>query len=147
MVGSEVRKSFQMIGVLPFVPPGDVNMAWIHLKPLLTHDMAAFAGYMEYTWLGTSLDGTSGMPPYADFLNPPTWRKGGTTASRVSSPAPTRQSGASWMHSTFTHRARTFTHRAVKHLIRTLLLHDRRSGLTTMITCRESLAVMTVILF
>ena len=38
VVGSKVRKSFQMIGALPFVLP----------------DMAVFAGYMDYTWLGTS---------------------------------------------------------------------------------------------
>ena len=108
VVESEVRKSFQMIGALPFFTPDDVDMARIHLKPLLPPDMAAFAGYMDYTWLGTSSsdphgwnqwDENSGMPPSADVLDPPTWRKGGTTASRVSSLAPTRRSGAnSWMH-------------------------------------------------
>ena len=54
MVGSEVRKSFQMIGTLPCVPPDDVDMAWRHHKPLLLADMVAFAEYMEYTWLGKS---------------------------------------------------------------------------------------------
>ena len=39
---SDVRKSFQMIGALLFVSPGDVDMAWRQLKPLLPPDMAAF---------------------------------------------------------------------------------------------------------
>ena len=34
-----------------------------------------------------------------DFLDLPTWQKGGTTASKVSSTAPTRRSGALWMYS------------------------------------------------
>ena len=65
MVGSEVKKSFKMIGDLP---PGDVDMAWRrHLKPLLLPDNvnAAMSGpdtavftihrlHVEYTWLGTS---------------------------------------------------------------------------------------------
>ena len=45
----------------------------------------------------TSLDENSGMPPSADFLDPPTWRKGRTTASKVLSTVPTRLTGTSWM--------------------------------------------------
>ena len=30
--GSDVRKAFKMVGALPFVPLGDVEMAWRHLK-------------------------------------------------------------------------------------------------------------------
>ena len=95
MLGSEVRKSFKIVGALPFVPPEDVEMAWRHLKPLIPADMAAFVGYMERTWLGTSSneplltssDGISGMlqsVESVDFLDPPTSRKGGTTDSRAS---------------------------------------------------------------
>ena len=50
--------------------------------------------------------------------------------------APTRRSGASWMHSSCN------IHSELK-----IVNHDRRSGLTTMIACTESLAVMTAFLF
>ena len=55
----------------------------------------------------TSLDGTSGMPPFADFLDPPTCRKGGTTASKVLS---TDQPDYLELYGCT--QARTLTHRA-----------------------------------
>jgi len=54
VVGSEIRKSFQMMGALPFVPIDDVDRAWRYLKPLLPGDMDAFSRYFEHTWMGTS---------------------------------------------------------------------------------------------
>ena len=60
-----------MIGALPFVPPGDVDMAWRHLKPILPTDMAAFTGYMEFTCLGTS-----STKPLSDKLG---WNQWDTT--------------------------------------------------------------------
>ena len=50
--------------------------------------------------------------------------------------APTRRSGASWMHWS-----------CIIHSELKIVKHDRRSGLTTMIACTESLAVMTAFLF
>ena len=52
--GSDVRKAFKMVGALPFVPLGDVEMAWRHLKPTIPDDMAPFTSYFETTWMGTS---------------------------------------------------------------------------------------------
>ena len=93
----------------------------------------------------TSLDGTSGMPPFADFIDPPTCRKGGTTASKVLSTVPNRLSGNLWMHSSSNTHLQSWRLWSTSH--GHPLLHDRRSGLFTIIAFRESLAVMTVILF
>ena len=43
-----------MVAALPFVPLGDLDMAWRLLKPTLPTDMVAFVSYMEHTWIGTS---------------------------------------------------------------------------------------------
>ena len=54
VVNSPIRKSFMMIGAIPFVPVSDVDMAWRLLKPLLPAEMTSFARYYESTWIGTS---------------------------------------------------------------------------------------------
>ena len=54
VVGSDIRRSFQNIGVLPFLPIEDVLDAWIELKPTIPFDMDDFARYFEYTWIGTT---------------------------------------------------------------------------------------------
>ena len=54
VAGSDVRKIFQIIGALPFLPNGDVDMAWTLLRPTLPPEMSSFADYMDYTWIGTS---------------------------------------------------------------------------------------------
>ena len=46
--GSEARKSFQMIGALPFLPNGDVDIAWRLLRSTLSPEMSSLADYMEY---------------------------------------------------------------------------------------------------
>ena len=43
-----------LIGALPFLPNGDVDMAWTLLRPTLPPEMSSFADYMDYTWIGTS---------------------------------------------------------------------------------------------
>ena len=57
----EVRKSFQMFGTLPFIPNGDMNMARVHLRPLL--GMVSFTDYMEHTWIGTFACGPETISP------------------------------------------------------------------------------------
>ena len=102
-------EAFQMIGALPFALPDDVDMGedtsslFLQLtwRPSLDTWSTPGLGHLPRIPSSTSLDGTSGMPPSADFLDPPTWRKGGTTVSKVLSTAPTRRSGASWMHSSW----------------------------------------------
>ena len=54
VLGSQIRKSFQMIGALPFLPLDDMNRAWRLLKPTLPSDMDTFTKYVEDTWIGTS---------------------------------------------------------------------------------------------
>ena len=54
VVGSDIRRSFQNIGALPFLPIEDVLDAWIELKPTIPFDMDDFARYFEYTWIGTT---------------------------------------------------------------------------------------------
>ena len=51
---SPIRKAFQMMGAIPFVPIDDVDMVWRLLKPTLPSDMASFIQYYESTWIGTS---------------------------------------------------------------------------------------------
>ena len=53
MVGSDIRKAFQRIGALPFIPPEDVHYALQTLRPTLPADMDAFTLYFESTWMGT----------------------------------------------------------------------------------------------
>ena len=55
--GSAVRKAYKMVAALPFVPIGDIDMAWRFLKPTLPSDMAHFASYVENTWIGNSASG------------------------------------------------------------------------------------------
>ena len=40
---SDVHKYFSMMGDMPFVPLGDVDMAWRYLKPLIPAEMMEFA--------------------------------------------------------------------------------------------------------
>ena len=51
---SDIRRYFQMMGAIAFVPEDDVPTAWRFLKPLLPLDMAEFSSYFENTWIGTS---------------------------------------------------------------------------------------------
>ena len=43
-----------MMGALPFVPLGDLDLAWRLLKPTIPSDMEEFTTYFENTWVGTS---------------------------------------------------------------------------------------------
>ena len=43
VLGSEIRKSFQVMGALAFVLLDDVDRGWRYLKPLLPADMDAFS--------------------------------------------------------------------------------------------------------
>ena len=54
VAGSDARKSFQMIGALPFLPNSDVDMARRLFRPTLPPEMSSFADYMYYTRIGTS---------------------------------------------------------------------------------------------
>ncbi|XP_063684392.1 uncharacterized protein LOC134818682 [Bolinopsis microptera] len=51
----QVVGSFQRIGALPFIPPGDVHYAWqtLRVRPILSADMDVFTLYFESTWMGT----------------------------------------------------------------------------------------------
>ena len=51
---SDIRRYFQMMGAIAFVPEDDVPTAWRFLKPLLPLDMVEFSSYFENTWIGTS---------------------------------------------------------------------------------------------
>ena len=53
VVGSDIRKSFQRIGALPFIPSEDMDYAWQTLRPTLPADMDSFTRYFESTWMGT----------------------------------------------------------------------------------------------
>jgi hypothetical protein len=48
---SDVRRCYEMISALPFVPEDDVLYAWQQLRSLLPSDLDAFAAYIEYTWV------------------------------------------------------------------------------------------------
>ena len=50
---SEIRKSFQRIKPLPFVPEDDISSAWEVLKPTIPCEMANLTQYYESTWIGT----------------------------------------------------------------------------------------------
>ena len=54
VLGSDIRRSFQLIKSLPFVPVDDISCAWEVLKPTILFDMADFTQYCELTWIGTS---------------------------------------------------------------------------------------------
>ena len=53
VLGSDIRRSFQRIKSLPFVPVYDISYAWEVLKPTIPSDMADFSQYYESTWIGT----------------------------------------------------------------------------------------------
>ena len=59
----DVRRYFQMMGSIAFVPEEDVPTAWRFLKPLLPVDMTEFGDYFESTWIGTS----SRNPTFAHY--------------------------------------------------------------------------------
>ena len=40
--GSDVRTAFKLLGALPFVPLGDLDLAWRLLKPTIHADMVDF---------------------------------------------------------------------------------------------------------
>ena len=61
---SDVRRYFQMMGSIAFVPEEDVPTAWRFLKPLLPADMTEFGDYFESTWIGTS----SRNPTFAHYM-------------------------------------------------------------------------------
>ena len=52
--GSPIRKSFMMIGAIPYVPVSDVEMAWRFLKPTQPPQTTTFARYYESPWIGTT---------------------------------------------------------------------------------------------
>ena len=54
VIGSDIRKSVQRIGALPFVPEEDLDYAWDTLKPTIPNDMDDFVRYFESTWMGTA---------------------------------------------------------------------------------------------
>ena len=45
----DARKIFQIIGALPSLPNGDVDMARRLLRQTLPPEMSSFAGYIDYT--------------------------------------------------------------------------------------------------
>ena len=74
VAGSDVRKSLQIIGALPFLLNGDDDMAWRLLRPTFPPEMSPFADYMDYTW--------SGMLPSSDFQEAPTSQRDSTTGQK-----------------------------------------------------------------
>ena len=50
----DIRRHFQMVGAIAFIPEDNVSMALRFLKPLLPVDMAEFSSYYELTWIGTA---------------------------------------------------------------------------------------------
>ena len=72
VAGPDVRKSFQIIVDLPFVPNGDVD--FFAQLFLLRIEMFSFADYMDYTWIG--------IVPSSDFPEAPTSLRAGTTGSK-----------------------------------------------------------------
>ena len=52
-MNSDVRKYYKLITALPFVAEDDVLDAWLQLRSQLPSDLAAFASYVEYTWIGS----------------------------------------------------------------------------------------------
>ena len=54
VIGSDIRKSFQRIGAIPFVPDEDLDYTWDTLKPTIPNDMDDFVRYFESTWMGTA---------------------------------------------------------------------------------------------
>ena len=52
--GSDIRKWYKIISALPFLPEDEVKTGWNRIRPLLPSDLAPFAAYFEYTWVGTS---------------------------------------------------------------------------------------------
>ena len=88
VAGSDVRKSFQIIGAFPFLPNGDVDMTWRLIRPTFPPEMSSFADYMAYTWVGILLS--------SDFPIAPTSQRDGTTGSKAWSAASILPSGNYW---------------------------------------------------
>ena len=84
---SDLRKYFQMMGAVAFVPEEDVAMAWRFLKLLLPADITEFTTFYDSTSILTSTaslstNGTSTTLPRCCFLGVPISLKGGTTGAK-----------------------------------------------------------------
>jgi hypothetical protein len=51
---SPVRKFFKILGVFPFLPEDQIDLAWRQVYPLIPADMNSFTDFFEQTWNGTS---------------------------------------------------------------------------------------------